>query len=62
MHESSGRLLDSGEGRCTAIVAVEEVPPAPVVSAALFSCFGSRDQARSAMRKQFGRHAEKPAE
>jgi 6-phosphogluconate dehydrogenase len=67
LHEFSGRVSDSGEGRWTAIAAIEEGVPAPVLSTALFSRFGSRDldlfanQALSAMRKQFGGHAEKPA-
>jgi 6-phosphogluconate dehydrogenase len=67
LHEFSGRVSDSGEGRWTAIAAIEEGVPAPVLSAALFSRFGSRDldhfanQVLSAMRKQFGGHAEKPA-
>jgi 6-phosphogluconate dehydrogenase len=73
LHESpdldgySGRVSDSGEGRWTAIAAIEEGVPAPVLSTALFSRFGSRDldhfanQILSAMRKQFGGHAEKPA-
>ncbi len=63
----SGRVSDSGEGRWTAIAAIEEGVPIPVLSTALFSRFGSRDldhfanQALSAMREQFGGHAEKPA-
>jgi 6-phosphogluconate dehydrogenase len=73
LHESpdlqdfSGRVSDSGEGRWTAIAAIEEGVPAPVLSTALFSRFESRDldhfanQVLSAMRKQFGGHAEKPA-
>jgi 6-phosphogluconate dehydrogenase len=67
LHEFSGRVSDSGEGRWTAIAAIEEGVPAPVLSTALFSRFGSRDldrfanQVLSAMRKQFGGHAEKPA-
>jgi 6-phosphogluconate dehydrogenase len=67
LEEFSGRVSDSGEGRWTAIAAIEEGVPAPVLSAALFSRFGSRDldhfanQVLSAMRKQFGGHAEKPA-
>jgi 6-phosphogluconate dehydrogenase len=66
LKEYSGRVSDSGEGRWTAIAAVEEGVPAPVLSSALFSRFGSRDldhfanQVLSAMRKQFGGHAEKP--
>jgi 6-phosphogluconate dehydrogenase len=67
LSEFSGRVSDSGEGRWTAIAAVEEGVPAPVLSSALFSRFGSRDldhfanQVLSAMRSQFGGHAEKPA-
>jgi 6-phosphogluconate dehydrogenase len=66
LKEYSGRVSDSGEGRWTAIAAIEEGVPAPVLSSALFSRFGSRDldhfanQVLSAMRKQFGGHAEKP--
>jgi len=67
LREFSGRVSDSGEGRWTAIAAIEEGVPAPVLSTALFSRFGSRDldhfanRLLSAMRKQFGGHAEKPA-
>ncbi len=63
--EFSGRVSDSGEGRWTAIAAIEEGVPAPVLTAALFSRFESRDKANyankvlSAMRKQFGGHHEK---
>jgi 6-phosphogluconate dehydrogenase len=62
----SGRVSDSGEGRWTSIAAVEEGVPTPVLTAALYSRFSSRDlseyadKALSAMRKQFGGHAEKP--
>jgi 6-phosphogluconate dehydrogenase len=71
LHESpdlsdfSGRVSDSGEGRWTAIAAIDEGVPAPVLTAALYSRFASRDldhfgnQALSAMRKAFGGHAEK---
>jgi 6-phosphogluconate dehydrogenase len=67
LRDYSGRVSDSGEGRWTAIAAIEEGVPAPVLSSALFSRFGSRDldhfanQVLSAMRKQFGGHAEKPS-
>jgi 6-phosphogluconate dehydrogenase len=67
LEEFSGRVSDSGEGRWTAIAAVEEGVPAPTLATALFSRFESRDlddfanQALSAMRKGFGGHAEKPA-
>jgi 6-phosphogluconate dehydrogenase len=62
-----GRVSDSGEGRWTAIAAVEEGVPAHVLSAALYERFASQGRADfankvlSAMRKQFGGHAEKPA-
>ena len=67
LEEFSGRVSDSGEGRWTAVAAVEEGVPAPTLTSALFSRFGSRDldhfanQVLSAMRKGFGGHAEKPA-
>jgi 6-phosphogluconate dehydrogenase len=62
----SGRVSDSGEGRWTAIAAIEEGVPAPVLATALFSRFASRgldlfaNRAMSAMRSEFGGHAEKP--
>lgn len=68
LHEFSGRVSDSGEGRWTAIAAIDEGVPAPVLSAALSSRFFSRDlghfsnQVLSAMRKQFGGHDEKSSE
>jgi len=67
LKEFSGRVSDSGEGRWTAIAAIDEGVPAPVLTTALQSRFASRslddfaNQALSAMRKQFGGHAEKPA-
>ncbi|MEV4619096.1 phosphogluconate dehydrogenase (NAD(+)-dependent, decarboxylating) [Asanoa sp. NPDC049573] len=67
LQEFSGRVSDSGEGRWTAIAAVEEGVPAPTLTTALFSRFESRErdqfanQILSAMRKGFGGHAEKPA-
>jgi 6-phosphogluconate dehydrogenase len=73
LHESpalddfGGRVSDSGEGRWTSIAAIETGTPAPVLSAALFERFSSRGEADfgnrllSAMRRQFGGHAEKPA-
>ena len=66
LEDFSGHVSDSGEGRWTAIAAIEEGVPAPVLATALFSRFASRDldrfanQALSAMRSQFGGHAEKP--
>ena len=63
----SGRVSDSGEGRWTLAAAVDEGVPANVLSASLFNRFASRgeadygDKLLSAMRKQFGGHAEKPS-
>jgi 6-phosphogluconate dehydrogenase len=63
--EFSGTVSDSGEGRWTAIAAVEEGVPAPTLTTALYSRFGSRgldhfaDQVLSAMRQGFGGHLEK---
>ena len=65
LEEFSGRVSDSGEGRWTSTAAIEEGVPTPVLSSALYSRFSSRglddfaDRALSAMRKQFGGHAEK---
>jgi 6-phosphogluconate dehydrogenase len=62
-----GRVSDSGEGRWTSIAAIDEGVPAPVLTTALYSRFASRDlddyanKILSAMRKQFGGHAEKPS-
>jgi len=63
-----GRVSDSGEGRWTLHAAVDEGVPVPVLSAALYERFSSRgrsdiaDKLLSAMRQQFGGHAERPAE
>ena len=63
----TGRVSDSGEGRWTAIAAIEEGVPADVLTAALFARFESRERGEyaakvlSAMRAQFGGHAEKPS-
>jgi 6-phosphogluconate dehydrogenase len=60
-----GRVSDSGEGRWTVQAAVEEGVPAQVLTSALFQRFSSRgegdfaDRILSAMRKEFGGHAEK---
>jgi 6-phosphogluconate dehydrogenase len=61
----TGRVSDSGEGRWTIAAAIDEAVPVPVLSAALYERFSSRDGADfadrvlSAMRKQFGGHDEK---
>ena len=63
----AGRVSDSGEGRWTVLAAVDEGVPANVLSAALYGRFSSRgladfgDRVLSAMRKEFGGHAERPA-
>ncbi len=62
----SGRVSDSGEGRWTILAAVDEGVPVHVLSASLFERFESRAEAEfankvlSAMRQQFGGHAEQP--
>lgn len=64
----AGRVSDSGEGRWTLQAAIDLGVPMPTLSAALFSRFSSRDadlranKLLSAMRKQFGGHAEKKVE
>ena len=57
---------DSGEGRWTIAAAIDENIPAPVISAALFARFASRQdegsfaaQVNAALRNQFGGHAVK---
>ena len=67
LDEFAGRVSDSGEGRWTAVAAIEEGVPADVLTAALYARFSSRDEGLfankvlSAMRRQFGGHHEKPA-
>lgn len=59
------QVSDSGEGRWTVETAIEAGVPAPVLTAALYSRFASRDrdefanQVLSAMRKAFGGHVER---
>ncbi|MBY2920735.1 phosphogluconate dehydrogenase (NAD(+)-dependent, decarboxylating) [Rhizobium leguminosarum] len=63
----AGRVSDSGEGRWTIMAAIDESVPTPVLSAALYGRFSSRDndefanKVLSAMRAGFGGHVEKPA-
>jgi len=60
-----GRVSDSGEGRWTLQAAIDEGIPAPVISSALYTRLASRgaevfeDKVMSAMRHEFGGHAEK---
>ena len=62
----SGHVEDTGEGRWTIMTAIEEAAPAPVLSAALYARFRSRetdslaDKLLSAMRHAFGGHLEPP--
>jgi 6-phosphogluconate dehydrogenase len=55
-------VADSGEGRWTAVTAIEAGVPAEVLTAALFARFASRDEdafanrVLSAMRREFGGH------
>ncbi|MCF3133651.1 decarboxylating 6-phosphogluconate dehydrogenase [Streptomyces olivochromogenes] len=61
----AGRVSDSGEGRWTVLAAVDESVPAPVITTALYQRYASRglgeftDKLLSAMRGEFGGHAEK---
>ena len=58
---------DSGEGRWTVDEAIDQAVPLPVISAALFARFASRQgespamKAVAALRQQFGGHAVRPA-
>jgi 6-phosphogluconate dehydrogenase len=64
LSEFAGRVSDSGEGRWTVLAAVDEGVPAPVITAALIQRFESRGLGEftgkilSAMRSEFGGHAE----
>ena len=63
----SGHGSDAGEGRWTVEAAIQAGVPTPVLASSLFDRFSSRGEADygnkilSAMRQQFGGHAEKPA-
>jgi len=67
LDDFGGRVSDSGEGRWTVLAAVEEGVPASVITASLYERFESRglgdftDKILSAMRSEFGGHAEKKA-
>jgi 6-phosphogluconate dehydrogenase len=60
-------VADSGEGRWTVDEAIDAAVPLPVITAALFARFQSRQdqspamKAVAALRQQFGGHAVKPA-
>jgi 6-phosphogluconate dehydrogenase len=65
LDDFAGRVSDSGEGRWTVLAAVDEGVPAAVITASLYERFESRglgefsDKILSAMRSEFGGHAEK---
>jgi len=65
LDDFSGRVSDSGEGRWTVLAAVDTGVPASVIAASLYERFESRDNGAftgkvlSAMRSEFGGHAEK---
>ena len=65
LDDFTGRVSDSGEGRWTVLAAVDEGVPAPVITTSLYERFQSRqlgeftDKVMSAMRSEFGGHAEK---
>jgi 6-phosphogluconate dehydrogenase len=64
LKEFEGHVSDSGEGRWTLKAAIDEGVPASVLSSALYGRFASRgasdfaDKLLSAMRHEFGGHAE----
>jgi 6-phosphogluconate dehydrogenase len=65
LEQIRGYVEDSGEGRWTVFEAINESVPAPVISAALFARFASREdesfaaKINAALRNQFGGHAVK---
>jgi 6-phosphogluconate dehydrogenase len=67
LHEFTGFVQDSGEGRWTVMAAIEEAVPADVLTSSLYTRFRSRqdhtfgEKVLSAMRKQFGGHMERPS-
>ena len=67
LEDISDWVEDSGEGRWTVDAAIDAAIPLPVISAALFARFSSRQDASpalkvvAALRQQFGGHAVKPA-
>jgi 6-phosphogluconate dehydrogenase len=68
LEQIRGYVEDSGEGRWTIAEAIAENVPAPVITAALFARFASRQEesfaakVNAALRNQFGGHAVKAVE
>jgi 6-phosphogluconate dehydrogenase len=64
LEDFEGRVSDSGEGRWTVMAAIDEGVPATVIATSLFERFESRrlgeftGKVLSAMRSEFGGHAE----
>jgi 6-phosphogluconate dehydrogenase len=67
LEQIRGYVEDSGEGRWTIAEAIAEAVPVPVITAALFARFASRQdesfaaKVNAALRNQFGGHAVEPA-
>jgi 6-phosphogluconate dehydrogenase len=68
LDDIAGYVEDSGEGRWTINEAINENVPVPVISAALYARFASRQEINyaakvaAALRNQFGGHAVKAVE
>ena len=68
LEQIRGYVEDSGEGRWTIAEAIAEDVPVPVITAALFARFASRQdesfaaKVNAALRNQFGGHAVEPAQ
>jgi 6-phosphogluconate dehydrogenase len=68
LDDFAGRVSDSGEGRWTVDAAIDVGVPAAVITSALYERFQSRgngdftNKILSAMRSEFGGHAEKPGQ
>ncbi len=68
LEEIKGYVEDSGEGRWTIAEAIAEDVPVPVISAALYARFASRQdesfaaKVNAALRNEFGGHAVKKAD
>jgi 6-phosphogluconate dehydrogenase len=68
LEQIKGYVEDSGEGRWTIAEAIAEDVPVPVITAALFARFASRQdesfaaKVNAALRNQFGGHAVRPAD
>ncbi len=68
LEQIKGYVEDSGEGRWTIAEAIAEDVPVPVISAALFARFASRQdesfaaKVNAALRNQFGGHAVRSAD